>query len=120
MECRKVREIADSFLGDELLVETNHDIIRHLETCAACRFELEARKNLRERLREACLNAPEAQASTEFVEHLQVKLQAAAARKGSSFSKFKKGVMLPALAACIIFAGTREASAAHPPYFECV
>ena len=40
MECRDVREMADSFLGEELLTETNHEILRHLETCPVCRAEL--------------------------------------------------------------------------------
>jgi len=31
MLCRDFREIACSFLDDELLVETNHDVIKHAE-----------------------------------------------------------------------------------------
>ena len=37
MTCRDVREAADSFLCDELLTETNHDILQHLDTCPSCR-----------------------------------------------------------------------------------
>ena len=33
MRCEDFREIADSFLSDELLVETNHEVVRHLEDC---------------------------------------------------------------------------------------
>jgi anti-sigma factor RsiW len=53
MICRDVREMADSFLSEELLTETNHEILRHLETCAACRADLEARRTLRASLRAA-------------------------------------------------------------------
>ena len=40
MQCRDVRELADSFLSDQLLVETNHQLVRHLETCPDCRAEI--------------------------------------------------------------------------------
>ncbi len=53
MTCAQVRELADSFLSGQLLVETNHDIVRHLETCPACREEISARRLLRTRLQEA-------------------------------------------------------------------
>ena len=31
MQCREFRDIADSYLGNELIVETNHEVISHLE-----------------------------------------------------------------------------------------
>ena len=43
MQCREVRELADSFLSEQLLVETNHEIVRHLETCPDCRADIAAR-----------------------------------------------------------------------------
>jgi hypothetical protein len=48
MECRDVRELADSFLGEELLTETNHEILRHLDTCPVCRADLAGRRAVRE------------------------------------------------------------------------
>ena len=39
MHCRDVRELADSFLTGQLLVETNHEVVKHLETCPECRAE---------------------------------------------------------------------------------
>ena len=53
MNCRDVREIADSFLCEELLTETNHEILRHLDTCPSCRTEIDARRRLRGALRDA-------------------------------------------------------------------
>jgi predicted anti-sigma-YlaC factor YlaD len=58
MECRHVRELADSFLTDELLVETNHELVRHLETCPGCRADLALRRTMREKLRQAFDRAP--------------------------------------------------------------
>jgi anti-sigma factor RsiW len=51
--CEKTRRYLDAYLSNELLVETNHDLLRHLEGCAACTAELEARTRLRARLKSA-------------------------------------------------------------------
>lgn len=51
MNCREFDEIADSYLSDELLVETNHGLIRHLESCTDCRNALAERRELRARMR---------------------------------------------------------------------
>ena len=53
MECRDVRNLLDSFIGQELMIETNHELIRHLESCPECRSELDARRQLRTVLRRA-------------------------------------------------------------------
>lgn len=56
MNCKEFREIADSYLSNELLVETNHEILQHLEHCTDCRRELGARRELREVLRVSVKN----------------------------------------------------------------
>lgn len=66
MQCRDFREVADSYLSDELLVETNHDVIAHLEACGDCRRELTARRELRSTLRAGFANSPELQISDQF------------------------------------------------------
>ena len=87
MECRDVRELADSFLGEELLTETNHEILRHLETCPVCRADLDTRRALRDGMR-AGLSAtqPDLRPSPEFIAGLRTTLQNAAyqapARRG--------------------------------------
>ena len=53
MQCRDVRELADSFLSEQLLVETNHELLRHLETCPDCRADIADRRAIRDRLRGA-------------------------------------------------------------------
>lgn len=75
MDCRTVRELADSFLSEQLLVETNHEVLRHLETCAACRAELDARSTIRQRLRGAFNNAVELQVRPDFATELRARLQ---------------------------------------------
>ena len=75
MTCREARELADSFLSDQLLVETMHEIVRHLETCPACREEFEARRLLRKRLRTAIDASPSLAPRAEFVSALTARLQ---------------------------------------------
>jgi anti-sigma factor RsiW len=58
MECREVRDLLDSFIGQELMVETNHELMRHLESCPECRAELDARRQMRSTLRGAFANTP--------------------------------------------------------------
>ncbi len=53
MECRKARELADSFLSEQLLVETNHELLQHLETCPDCRSDIAGRRAMRDALRRA-------------------------------------------------------------------
>jgi anti-sigma factor RsiW len=78
MECREFCEIADSYLSDELTVESNHDAISHLEKCANCRDELAARGAVRAKLRAAFISSPVNRMRPEFVNELSASLQAAA------------------------------------------
>ena len=89
MECRDVRELADSFLGEELLTETNHEILRHLDTCPVCRADLAGRRALREGVRRAFHRAPDLAPSPQFIAQLRTTLQNTAhqgsARRGIRF-----------------------------------
>jgi anti-sigma factor RsiW len=88
MECRDVRELTDSFLGEELLTETNHEILRHLDTCPVCRADLDARRALRDGVRRAFHRATELEPRPEFMVGLRTMLQntayQASARRGIS------------------------------------
>ena len=53
MQCRNARELLDSFLGEDLLVETNHELLHHIGECPDCRAELAGRRHLRETLQHA-------------------------------------------------------------------
>lgn len=71
MECRRFRDIADSYLSEELLVETNHEVLRHLESCPTCRAELAARRQVRRVLRSAFANSEELKPSSDFRDRVQ-------------------------------------------------
>lgn len=75
MECSDFYDIADSYLGDELLVETNHEVLQHLEGCAACRRELAARRELRARLRAVFSGDAALGPQTEFADRLRADLR---------------------------------------------
>jgi hypothetical protein len=76
MECRDVRELADSFLTEQLLVETNHEVLRHLETCPDCRADLHGRRTMREGLRAAFARAEDLGPRPEFAAELRTALRA--------------------------------------------
>ncbi len=61
----------------ELLVETNHEILRHAEQCPACREEMAARRNLREKLQRA---GAQVRLSEEAKERLRQRLREEAGR----------------------------------------
>jgi anti-sigma factor RsiW len=62
VDCRQIRELMDSYLSGELTVESNHDVLRHIERCDACRTELERRERIGSLLVESFGAAPDATA----------------------------------------------------------
>jgi len=100
VQCRDFRELADSYLSDELLIETNHDVLRHLETCAECRRELAARRELRNKLRDGFQHAPDLQMSDEFANKLKAHLRETALRR--SRSQVPRRVAYVAVAASLV------------------
>ena len=73
-DCRAIRERADAFLSEQLLIETTQDIVRHLEGCPACRAEFESRRRLRDTLKSAFERASDLQPRAEFVNALRARL----------------------------------------------
>lgn len=104
MQCHDFREIADSYLSDELLVETNHDVISHLQACADCRRELAARRELRRKLRDGFQRAPDLQISDDFASRLKAELRDVALRR-SRLSATNRVAYL-AIAASLVIAAT--------------
>lgn len=78
MQCREFREISDSYLNDELLVETNHQVYSHLENCPDCRADFAARRELRAKVKKAVRNAEELRIDPIFLSTLQAGLREAA------------------------------------------
>ena len=102
MQCRDFRELADSYLSDELLIETNHDVLRHLEKCADCREELVARRELRRKLRDGFQQAPNLQMSDEFANKLKDQLRETGLRR--SHSQVPRRAAYIAVAAALVIA----------------
>ncbi len=85
MDCHRFRDVLDSYLSGELLVETTHEILQHAEQCRACRSEMAARRNLREVLRRSITRDS---LSPEAKERLRDRLreEAAGPREASSYA----------------------------------
>ena len=47
LDCQHVREVMDSYLSEELSVESNHGVLRHVSQCRDCAAELRRRRQLR-------------------------------------------------------------------------
>jgi len=78
MQCRDARELLDSFLAEELLVETNHELLRHLSGCPECKAELDARRRVRTGLNQAFARAADLQVRPEFVADMAARLRTTA------------------------------------------
>lgn len=106
MQCHDFREVADSYLSDELLVETNHDVMAHLETCAGCRRELAARRELRTILRASFAKTEELQVPEEFASRLHSGLRAAATSGAISLNTLSRTWMIAAgVVVALMFGG---------------
>lgn len=70
----------DSYMGDELLVETNHEVLAHLESCPDCRIEMAARRELATQLKRSMRGIDEAQIDTVFAGKLRQQLKETALR----------------------------------------
>lgn len=89
MNCRDFSEIADSYLSNELLVETNHEVIRHLEDCRNCRELLAERRELRARLKRAIADARESHVDTAFAAKLRESLRSGVEKPKPLFAGFR-------------------------------
>jgi hypothetical protein len=85
-------------LSDELLVETNHEFLHHLEHCGNCRAELGARRELRGRLKNAVINADESQMNPIFTNRLRLALR----DQATSRSGHRWRALAPVFAALLI------------------
>jgi anti-sigma factor (TIGR02949 family) len=63
--CERTRKYLDSYVNSELQVETNHEVLRHLEGCPNCSAELDTLMKLRGRLKSA-VKSQDAPAELEF------------------------------------------------------
>jgi anti-sigma factor RsiW len=81
MQCRDARELLDSFLAEELLVETNHELLRHLSGCPDCKADLEGRARIRSGLKQAFGRAVDLQMRPLFLDEVTARLRTSALRE---------------------------------------
>jgi anti-sigma factor RsiW len=103
MQCREVRDLADSFLSEQLLVETNHEVLRHLEACPECRIEFESRRVLRTAIQRAFLNADALRIREDFARDLGTSLRTVS--RGAGLLSRRRAAAAAALAAVAAGAG---------------
>lgn len=89
----------DSYISDELLVETNHDVLRHIENCADCRAEMASRRMLKTRLREVVLSSSESSIDPVFYSRMSTTLKESALRPGIFEGLFRRGSLAPRMLA---------------------
>jgi hypothetical protein len=108
MQCREVRDLADSFLSEQLLVETNHQVLRHLEGCSACRAELESRRELRAAIRRAFIHNESFRISDEFRSRAVSRLRTTIPGKLARMNSRRWMIGLTVAAVLILVAGVGE------------
>ena len=94
--CKHIRSYLDSYLNNELMVETNHEVLGHLETCEACSRSLEDRARLKAQLKRAVMQEYAPAALRERI--------ASDLRRGRGFSFNKISLALAAAAAVLVIA----------------
>ncbi len=100
----------DSYIGDELLIETNHEVLRHLENCPDCRSEMAARRSLKTQLRNVVKGLADTQIDPIFYSRTVANLRESALRPGS-WDRLTGGRYFPARMvavglACVLLAVT--------------
>ncbi|HTG15728.1 MAG TPA: zf-HC2 domain-containing protein [Blastocatellia bacterium] len=53
--CKRIKVYLDSYVNNELMVETTHEVLRHLDSCKECAAELEAKTRVKSLLQNAVL-----------------------------------------------------------------
>ncbi len=105
MHCKDFREISEAYLNDELLVETNLQVFKHLEHCADCRHDFAARKALRQHLRSAVLRADESAIDPAFATRVRAELRSAAVDERGWFALLRSGwALVPAMSLLLVVA----------------
>jgi hypothetical protein len=117
MQCREFRELADAYLDEELLVETAHEVLRHLEQCSGCRRELSARREQRSQLRRVFNHAAQHQPPPGWETRLRARLREQAHPRRAIFGFPLAPLALSACLLLTVFAGWRwwRVTPAAPP-----
>lgn len=106
MQCREFREISESYLSDELQVETNIQVFRHLENCPNCRREFAAKRELRQKMKSAVRSADDFKMDPIFANRLHATLKETAFQSnGWAKSWFSAKFLIPVMASLLLVAG---------------
>jgi hypothetical protein len=103
MECREVRQLADAFVSEQLLVETTRRLVAHVDGCPACRAEIEGMRRLRSTTQSAFERAPDLAIRREFAAALTARLRGEATRAQSARMWWR---WLAVAATVLLFAGS--------------
>ncbi len=95
-QCNRIRSYLDSYLNNELMVETNHEVLRHLEACQECSRSLGDRARLKAQLKRAVMQE---YAPVALRERIATDL-----RRGRGFSFNRVSLALAAAAAVLVIA----------------
>ncbi|MEO5823307.1 MAG: DUF3379 family protein [Vicinamibacteraceae bacterium] len=119
MECREVRELAEAFVSEQLLVETMRAVVAHLEHCPACREEIEGLRRLRGALRSAWAASPDLAPRPAFAAALRARLESQAAGDHPAAMSRRRWLAIAAGGALVAGAGWgwREWLGADEPAF---
>ncbi len=102
MNCKDFQEIVDSYLSDELLTETNHDMMRHMEACDSCRNVIELRRVFRTRLKMAILDSESYRLDENFNHRMMTRLRAENAESNAATARSWFGFRTIAFAASFL------------------
>jgi hypothetical protein len=105
MECREIRQLAEAFVSEQLLVETTQAVVAHLERCPSCRAEVDGLRRLRGTTRSAFERAADLAASPTFATALTARLRQEAARKHSPRSPRRMWLTMAASVLLLVGAG---------------
>lgn len=106
MNCAEFRELSEAYLNDELLVETNIQVFRHMEVCEKCRADFKTRKELRLRIRKATVASRDLMVDPAFLTRLSATLREQhAGFRPYSFAWFSTLRLATAVAALVVIAG---------------
>ncbi|HXF40504.1 MAG TPA: zf-HC2 domain-containing protein [Blastocatellia bacterium] len=105
--CKKIRSYLDSYLSNELMVETNHEVLKHVDSCHGCADALASRSRVKQVLRHAVMQ-DEAPAGLRYRIQKDIRKSPAAVRWGQWALVAAAAVVLMAGAFGVVrFAGSR-------------
>ena len=87
MECREIRDLAEAYVSEQVLVETAQAIVTHLDRCPRCHAEVEGLRRLRGSVRAAYLGSRDLSPTPAFaaVLHSRLRAEAVGDQRGSSW-----------------------------------